>query len=37
MHYAAELGYIKLQILIQHLVLANLLNVAAGSAVVIDL
>jgi hypothetical protein len=37
MHYAAELGYIKLQILIQYLVLANLLNVAASSAVVIDL
>jgi hypothetical protein len=37
MHYAAELGYIKLQILIQYLILANLLNIAAGSSVVIDL
>jgi hypothetical protein len=37
MHYAAKLRYIKLQILIQYLVLANPLNVAAGSAVIIDL
>jgi hypothetical protein len=37
MYYTAELRYTKLQILVQQLVLANLLNVAAQRCVVIDL
>ena len=37
MHYAAELGYAKLQVLVQQLLLANLLNVPARCSVIIDL
>jgi hypothetical protein len=37
MYHAAKLGYSKLQPLVQQLIAACLLNIAAGRSVIIDL
>lgn len=37
MHYAAKLGYVELDVLVQQLVLAHLLNVPVAGCVEMDL